>query len=94
MLQDHNYRILLATHSREAEYGATSQGGFEPKISGLVLPGPAAQSNSGKKKFDIYAYLLKYMSVCMCACKYTVYVYLYTCVYHNLFMLRHGLCIQ
>ena len=35
--------------NREAEYGATSQGGFEPKISGVVLPDTRAslQSNSG-----------------------------------------------
>ncbi len=36
------------TH-REAEYGATSQGGFEPKISGLVLPATALQSNTGNE---------------------------------------------
>ncbi len=34
---------------REAEYGATSQGGFEPKISGLVLPATALQSNTGNE---------------------------------------------
>ncbi len=38
----------MVNEHREAEYGATSQGGFEPKISGLVLPATALQSNTGK----------------------------------------------
>jgi hypothetical protein len=41
--------ILFDPLNREAEYGATSQGGFEPKISGVILPDIRAsiQSNSG-----------------------------------------------